>query len=226
MSVIGENIKRIRKSKKLSQEELSNRILDDNGQSISRVTITRYENGRDPSFDMLRKIADVLEVSVVELFGDNSAEAEEKVMIELLIERTMNSEMKWDIAESILNDAKGGKRKEEAESINRMILFYSKTTNILHLSMSEVYYSVYDNIEYLLITHTTSYADTGTRINKRMRSLLVDAHENDVIFTFEKNLEDSLSRLFDNIKDSKSTAHKKDINKIIESLSKTKNNKK
>ncbi len=64
MNGIGQNIKLIRKEKGFSQEELA-KILD-----VSRVSITRYENGtREPDLDMISKIADALETSTSKLMG-------------------------------------------------------------------------------------------------------------------------------------------------------------
>lgn len=69
MSQIGDNIKKLRKAKGWSQEDLANKILDENGKAISRVTITRYENGRDPSIETLQKIADALGYGLNYLLG-------------------------------------------------------------------------------------------------------------------------------------------------------------
>lgn len=62
--MVGNRIKELRKSKKLSQSELGNLI----GQT--GASIMRYEKGkRKPSKEIIEKIAEVLEVSPSTLFG-------------------------------------------------------------------------------------------------------------------------------------------------------------
>lgn len=61
---IGESIKNIRKSKGITQKELAERI------GITDSAITKYEKGdREPGWETLYKIADVLEVSINDLLG-------------------------------------------------------------------------------------------------------------------------------------------------------------
>jgi transcriptional regulator with XRE-family HTH domain len=55
----GERLKSLRKERKLSQQELSDRI------GINRATYARYEtNDNQPDFDTLRKLAEFFEVTV------------------------------------------------------------------------------------------------------------------------------------------------------------------
>lgn len=59
---IGSKIKELRESKGLTQKELGKRI------GVTAVTITRYERGdRNPSIEMLNKIADALNVPLSDL---------------------------------------------------------------------------------------------------------------------------------------------------------------
>lgn len=68
--MLNENLKQLRKSKGLSQEELAIRL------NVVRQTISKWEKGLSvPDADMLIKIADIFEVSVSELLG---AKIEEK----------------------------------------------------------------------------------------------------------------------------------------------------
>jgi transcriptional regulator with XRE-family HTH domain len=61
---IGENLKKARKARGLSQEQLAKLL------NVSSVTISRYENNfRSPDSDMLRKLADALSVSADYLIG-------------------------------------------------------------------------------------------------------------------------------------------------------------
>ena len=62
--MLNENLKQLRKSKGLSQEELAIRL------NVVRQTISKWEKGLSvPDADMLIKIADIFEVSVSELLA-------------------------------------------------------------------------------------------------------------------------------------------------------------
>lgn len=62
--MLNKNLKKYRNLKKLSQEDMANKL------DISRPAYTGYETGRrKPSLDMLYKIADILEVSIDDLSG-------------------------------------------------------------------------------------------------------------------------------------------------------------
>ncbi len=67
--MLNENIKAIRKSKGLSQEELAIRL------NVVRQTISKWEQGLSvPDADMLISISEVFETSVSTLLGENVAE--------------------------------------------------------------------------------------------------------------------------------------------------------
>lgn len=73
-NICGENIRRIRGEKKLSQAKLS-QLLQLEGIVIDRYSICRMEKGERFIADYeLSKIAKVLEVSVEELFRNVSSE--------------------------------------------------------------------------------------------------------------------------------------------------------
>lgn len=62
MTIFSEQLKRLRKEKKLSQDDLAEQLF------ISRQSISKYENGEStPDLDNLAKIANILEVSLDEL---------------------------------------------------------------------------------------------------------------------------------------------------------------
>lgn len=68
--MLNENIKAIRKSKGLSQEELAIKL------NVVRQTISKWENGLSvPDSDMLISISEVLETPVSTLLGENVIEA-------------------------------------------------------------------------------------------------------------------------------------------------------
>ena len=67
--MLNENIKRIRKSKGLSQEELAIKL------NVVRQTVSKWENGlSDPDSSMLIMLADDLDTTVSELLGELVAE--------------------------------------------------------------------------------------------------------------------------------------------------------
>ena len=71
--MLNENLKQLRKSKGLSQEELAIRL------NVVRQTISKWEKGLSvPDADMLIKIADIFEVSVSELLGAKIGEKKEQ----------------------------------------------------------------------------------------------------------------------------------------------------
>ena len=71
--MLNENLKQLRKSKGLSQEELAIRL------NVVRQTISKWEKGLSvPDADMLIKIADIFEVSVSELLGEKKGEKKEQ----------------------------------------------------------------------------------------------------------------------------------------------------
>ena len=70
--MLNENIKAIRKSKGLSQEELAIKL------NVVRQTISKWENGLSvPDSDMLIAISEVLETSVSTLLGETVIESKD-----------------------------------------------------------------------------------------------------------------------------------------------------
>ena len=69
--MLNENIKAIRKSKGLSQQELAVRL------NVVRQTVSKWEQGLSvPDSDMLISISEVLETPVSTLLGETVIEAE------------------------------------------------------------------------------------------------------------------------------------------------------
>lgn len=62
---LGENIKRYRKNKKLTQKQLADKL------QVSSITIQNYENNRrEPSIAMLNKLAAILDCTVADLLEE------------------------------------------------------------------------------------------------------------------------------------------------------------
>ena len=71
--MFGENLKKIRKTKGYTQEELAIKI------HVVRQTISKWEKGLSvPDADTLSKLADVLEINVSELLGSEIKEETDK----------------------------------------------------------------------------------------------------------------------------------------------------
>ena len=71
--MLNKNLKQLRKSRGISQEELAIRL------NVVRQTISKWENGISvPDADMLIKIADIFEVNVSELLGAKIEEKKEQ----------------------------------------------------------------------------------------------------------------------------------------------------
>ncbi len=96
--MLNENIKAIRKSKGLSQEELAIKL------NVVRQTISKWENGLSvPDSEMLISLSEVLETSVSTLLGETATEvkaddlktlAEKLEVINLQLARRKNAERK------------------------------------------------------------------------------------------------------------------------------------
>ena len=77
--MLNENLKQLRKSKGLSQEELAIRL------NVVRQTISKWEKGISvPDADMLIKIADIFEVSVSTKIGEKKEQDVNEVADQLM----------------------------------------------------------------------------------------------------------------------------------------------
>ncbi len=85
MHIVGENIKKCRENKGLSQEALADAL------NVTRQTVSSWETGRtEPDIDTLHRIAQVLEVTVEELIY--SHRLKEPTVIQQVIERKETKE--------------------------------------------------------------------------------------------------------------------------------------
>lgn len=105
MSMLGDNIKMLRKSKGFTQEELAVRL------NVVRQTVSKWEKGFSvPDAEVLQKLADVLEVDIKQLLGaeievekNNSEIAEQLAKInEQLIIKNRRSKRIWKTVGIIL----------------------------------------------------------------------------------------------------------------------------
>ena len=64
MKIFGKRLREVRKSKKITQQELADRL------GIKRNTYSDWENGKtEPTFEILVKLADLFDVSLDWFFG-------------------------------------------------------------------------------------------------------------------------------------------------------------
>jgi transcriptional regulator with XRE-family HTH domain len=209
MNYIGENIKKFRKLRGMSQDELASLVVDEKNNPLSRVTITRYENEREPSIHILRKIAKALKVSIVELLSEDTYEAEESLMIELLLEKTLNGTIEWEVLNQISIDD-SSRSVDKFNKIMKVLDSLPITISFLDLRTNDSFYCNFNGIDYLLITYLQG-----------RRELLIDTHEKDKILVFEENTDGILDRLAEVSKNSKPATYRRGISKILESLSGT-----
>ena len=79
---IAEQIKKIRKEKGLSQQELADKL------SMNRVQYNRIETGKsDPTMNILQRIATVLDINVVEFFEAKNNDTEVHTVNEPLLQK-------------------------------------------------------------------------------------------------------------------------------------------
>ena len=94
MSDFAKNLKRFRKSKKLTQTELGKML------NYGSTAIANYESGRnEPSFDILIRLSDILEVSLDDLLGTSPKNKEEQTI--LISFETLSDEKKKIVSELI-----------------------------------------------------------------------------------------------------------------------------
>ena len=80
MANVGKNIRRLRNEKRMTQDELAEKLF------VSRQTISNYETGKsNPDIDMLLKIAEIFQTDVTVLIFGTSDMSERKKDIRRLI---------------------------------------------------------------------------------------------------------------------------------------------
>jgi len=105
--VLGDELRKLRKSRKLTQKELANKV------GMSRGTYAHYEiNKRQPDYETLQIIADFFGVSTDRLLGRTGGSSNEN--------ESSNIEMTFTDGEKSLNEAiiKGAKVNEIREKFN------------------------------------------------------------------------------------------------------------
>lgn len=125
---IGENIKKLRKNKGLSQKQLAE-ILN-----LSEITIRRYEKSSNiPTIETLDKIAIALDVPLNELLGTNATTND--IGNKIISAQSLNNISHEELAEKTGIDEKH-LRTIKAGQINPTTTELSKIANVLGLPLS------------------------------------------------------------------------------------------
>lgn len=97
--IVGKNIRKYRKIKKLSQKELGHRV------GVSHNTISYYESGRNaPEQNMIFAIARELDVKVDDLFPETTTNSDDILKTALAIESTLNDDQQ-EFLNQLINKA-------------------------------------------------------------------------------------------------------------------------
>ena len=140
---IGENLKKIRKSKGITQEKLS---------TITKISITsiqRYELGkRQPNIEVVKKFAEALGVPIFDLIGEeykyamkdftdnwNNKSEDEKDIVIAKTKEKWSSEEKESIINTIINIA------EKADNID----FFLNEDNTMNYEKSKQMFDIFVN---------------------------------------------------------------------------------
>lgn len=93
----GLNIKKIRTNKGLTQKQLAELL------NVATITIQNYESGRrEPNYDMLSKLSEVLSVPLVELFiDDTSSLSTEKIFYNTETQKTTTDYASGDYKKNV-----------------------------------------------------------------------------------------------------------------------------
>lgn len=112
---IAEQIRKVRKEKRLSQQEVADRLF------MNRVQYNRIETGKsDPTMNILQRIAAVLEINVVEFFEADRNDTEVHSVNEPLLQKVrlleeLDETQKRSIC-NMIDTAIANKRLKEALS--------------------------------------------------------------------------------------------------------------
>lgn len=135
MSTVGENIKRIRKEKGLTQSELGRKL------GISQTMIVQYESGRrNPKIETVQKIANALQVPISEIYERNSLSKDNLSDIgkRIAFYRKQCGYSQRELAEK-LEIATGTLQQYELSKRNPKRTMIQRIAKILNIKESELY---------------------------------------------------------------------------------------
>ena len=160
--MLGDQIKKYRKEKKMSQEELAIPL------NVVRQTVSKWENNLSvPDAELLIRLAEVLEISVAELLGTDEQPHSESLSAETLaIELArLNEELAKQVQERSLSS--------RAEQKRNLILFFSMLSMLFALIIDNTIVSVLLTFACLLTAVIILYRNTAllTRTTTSVKKL-------------------------------------------------------
>lgn len=160
--MLGDQIKKYRKEKKMSQEELAIPL------NVVRQTVSKWENNLSvPDAELLIRLAEVLEISVAELLGTDEQPHSESLSAETLaIELArLNEELAKQVQERSLSS--------RAEQKRNQILFFSMLSMLFALIIDNTIVSVLLTFACLLTAVIILYRNTAllTRTTTSVKKL-------------------------------------------------------
>lgn len=160
--MLGDQIKKYRKEKKMSQEELAIPL------NVVRQTVSKWENNLSvPDAELLIRLAEVLGISVAELLGTDEQPHSESLSAETLaIELArLNEELAKQVQERSLSS--------RAEQKRNLILFFSMLSMLFALIIDNTIVSVLLTFACLLTAVIILYRNTAllTRTTTSVKKL-------------------------------------------------------
>lgn len=141
---IGENIKRMRRSRNITQEELAELF------GVSCTAVSKWERGETyPDITLMFPLANYFEVSVDELMGYNSARVEQEIQ---------------DIIKQRNDLFNMGKMKEAVELMTQARKEYPNDYRIMHCYMWDIAGSYADNDPKILLAHKEEFWEICDKI--------------------------------------------------------------
>ena len=129
--MLGDQIKKYRKEKKMSQEELAIPL------NVVRQTVSKWENNLSvPDAELLIRLAEVLEISVAELLG-----ADEQPQSASLSAETLGAELAR-LNEELARQVQERSLSSRAEQKRNLILFFSMLSMLFALIIDNTTASV------------------------------------------------------------------------------------
>lgn len=148
--MLGDQIKKYRKGKKMSQEELAIPL------NVVRQTVSKWENNLSvPDAELLIRLAEVLEISVAELLG-----TDEQPQSESLSSETLGAELAR-LNEELARQVQERSLSSRAEQKRNLILFFSMLSMLFALIIDNTVVSILLTSACLLTAVIILYRNTA-----------------------------------------------------------------
>ena len=218
---VGNNIKRIRKDKGISQKDMADKILN-----IPRSTYSNYENNnRVPDLDLLKKIAEALEVSIydlidpieatrVEFKGDFDLSVFDTRVMKYIndyknIFKNLYPGLKIDntiIIQNLIIDIMANDRAKESAGMGKQTPLYQFPVLDKEIITGEKLYNI------LYDTYFKKYSIEYKQSLSKKANLIIEAYSND----YEKLNDIGINILKEHFRNTDKKDIPKDILKVIE----------